>query len=374
MELQIFDMNRLIERNKMAKYVIEGAEISCQYGSKSCEIMDFENHHITTGDNSRQMGNELDYLSGKSGCFGGCRSPYLKDSSSIFMRSCVAGNLHELAAEGKETSTCVYQAVFPWQNTNQHVFISGQKALMEDGWTICLNGLGIVSIISSGQEGCDPVKKMQEKLKELQQIVTQYMRDNGIEDKYKNSLMESILLWNGYEEIPWEYESNEMNRFFCTYLEKENPILFNYFERGLYLGEGDSRIDLTYMLGIYKAAGNKVFIEDCITTEMIDDIGMFNGFLEASRIEKGKGLDEILLDYLYDYNSLDYNSRQCYEDFIARTSEETRVYFRKDHFSQTDGKSDQEVDLMILEQSLRYDYRLDKIADAFMDRLKKQLK
>lgn len=242
--------------------------------------------------------------------------------------------------------------------------------MMEDCWTVCWQGLGIVSIVSPGQEGCDSLREMQEKLEDLDRIVTQYMKANGIKEDKKDSLMECILLWNGYREIPWEYKSTETGRAFCTYMEKENPALFNYFERGLYLGEGEGQIDLTYMLGIYKAAGTAAFVEDCITEEMTGDAGMFNGYLEAVRMEQGKGMGEVLSDFLSRYGSPEYDSRSRYEDFASRTTEETRACFCRDYFIDASEMGVQEINLMMLERRIRDDYELGGAADVFLDRLR----
>lgn len=363
----------------MAKFVIEGAQLSCQYGTKSCGLTTLEDRHITTG-LGKGLGNEVDETLCQNAFFGICRSPYNEENNALLLHEVFSGGVQQISVlenmeiEGLEAVACDFCPAFLWQGVNPHVQIAKQKALMEDSWTICKKGLGIISVITSGQEGTDIIKEMQEKLKELEHIIEQYMAENEISAKEKNSLMESVLLWNGYTGIPWNYESSKTNRDFCSWLEKEKPALFNYFERGLYVGGGKNKIDLTYMLGLYKTIEEKrVYpVEDYITVEMAEDMGMFNGYMEAVQIEQGKNINEALSDFLSYYSSPDYKEQNRYESYLSRISQETRDYFCRDNHIDASQVDEQEINLRVFEQTFSdptSSYQVEA-TEAFMKQLR----
>lgn len=355
----------------MARFIVEGARLSCQYGRTGGMAEDMEDRHVTAGESGRQMASDFDLLS-KDACFYDCHSPYHPGKDPRALRATGICNVQQ-AVVMDEAYPCCYKAAFGWQGTDLHVRIAGGNALLEDAWTICGTGLGIVSFVSPGQEGCSTAQEIQEKLDGLDKVVAQYMEENGIKASRRELLMESILLWNGYQQIVWETESSEDTRAFCAYMQENEPVLFNYFERGLYIGGQGEEVDLTYMLGMYKATQKAVFVEDCITEEMVYDDGLMRGYLEAVRMEPGKSIGEALSDYLAYHSSPDYDSRRCYQDFAMRTPEETRQYFCRDHPEETDGKSDLEVDLILLERTLEQEYGMGEVADLFMDRLRRGL-
>ena len=46
-------------------------------------------------------------------------------------------------------------------------------------------------------------------LKQLEKVVDTYMQANGIPQNIKNDLINSIVLWNGYESIPWDIKGHQ---------------------------------------------------------------------------------------------------------------------------------------------------------------------
>lgn len=158
------------------KYVIKDAAVNCQYGIRTATLQPYTDRHICVGD--CRMANETDISRGNfAGGFGACRSPFLigmDEEQREFWQSS-----QELAAYGLGME-CQINIPLPWQNTREDVCLAeGCRALMEDGWTICATGLGIISVISSGQAEEDQILLMQEKLQELQVVVDAYMKENG---------------------------------------------------------------------------------------------------------------------------------------------------------------------------------------------------
>lgn len=77
----------------MARFVVEGAGLSCQYGAKGYTMENLEERRIAAGEDGRQMCSEFDFISGEAGCFGGCRSPYYPDSNPAALRCSVSHSL-----------------------------------------------------------------------------------------------------------------------------------------------------------------------------------------------------------------------------------------------------------------------------------------
>ncbi|HEX3075527.1 MAG TPA: PAAR-like protein [Lachnospiraceae bacterium] len=310
------------------KYVIEDACLNCQYGKNTCKLKPFEDRHIFIGD--KLMASECDIgIESCKGNFGSCRSPYAI-VVDLDIRQFLS-NQQQLAAYSD--LPCEMSVRLQWQNSKDNVYFGGYKALLEEGWTICEKGLGIISLIDSGQAEEDPAKEMLKRLEQLENIVDSYMKEHGIDSKYKAGLMESALLWNGYmgQDMFWDYESSERKRDFCTYLEKENPSLFNYFERGLYLQDGDNgAIDLSYMMGINKAINGVKDPWECVSQTMVEDRGMYNGYLEACRQESGKSSYKLLQEFLQNYSSTNYNANSKYEAYVSYPDEDMRSWYCKD--------------------------------------------
>lgn len=312
------------------KFGVEKAFLNCQQGSKLCKLKPFSDRHIYGV--GLLMANESDIgavccgeSAGDVSYFGTCRSPFC-DGAYAGVNVAVS-NIQQIAALGG--LKCEINVLLPWQSINKyvHMGIEGYGAVMEDSWTICHKGLGIISLVSSGQEDEDAVLTMLQRIDQLEMVVDAYMQTNGIKSKHKESIMESVMLWNGYknEDIFWDYKSNETNRTFVSYLEKEDPSLFNYFERGLYLKDKEGEtIDLSYMMGIHKATNEKMDYMECISKTMTEDRGMYNGYLEAGQQGAGKGSTEMLKDYLKYSTSAEYDGHGRYEAYINIPDEYAR--------------------------------------------------
>lgn len=330
------------------KYVIKDAVINCQYGIHTATLLPYTDRHICVGD--CQMANETDISRRNfAGGFGACRSPFLismgEEEQAIWQNS------QELAAYGLGVE-CQINIPIPWQNVREDVCLAkGCRALMEDGWTICATGLGIISVVSSGQTEEDQIRLMQEKLQELQAIVDAYMKENGIKEKERENLLESVLIWNGYleEDKPWGYETSETNRAFCAYLEQEKPSLFNYFERGLYVEDKEGEtIDVSYMLGISKALNAGSDQWECVTRTITEDRGMYNGFLEACRQERGRSTGELLDDFLNQASQPDYSGAGRYEEYMNAPNQDMRDMYCSQNFYDPEGLTIQEQNKGIL--------------------------
>lgn len=330
------------------KYVIKDAVVNCQYGIHTATLQPYTDRHICVGD--CQMANETDISRGNfAGGFGACRSPFLIGMDEEQRESWQSSQ--ELAAYGLGME-CQINIPLPWQNTREDVCLAeGCRALMEDGWTICATGLGIISVINSGQAEEDQILLMQEKLQELQAAVDAYMKENGIREKERDNLLESVLLWNGYlkEDKPWEYETSQTNRAFCAYLEQENPSLFNYFERGLYVEDsGGETIDVSYMLGINKALNSGSDQWETVTRTITEDRGMYNGFLEACGQERGRSTGELLDDFLNQVSQPDYNGSARYTEYMDAPSQDMRDMYCSQNFYDPESLTVQEQNRGIL--------------------------
>lgn len=329
-------------------YVIRDAVVNCQYGIHTATLLPYTDRHICVGE--CQMANETDIgRRNFAGGFGACRSPFLigmDEEQREFWQSS-----QELAAYGIGVE-CQINIPLPWQNIQKDVCLAeGCRALMEDGWTICATGLGIISMINSGQPEEDQIQLMQEKLQELQAVVDAYMKENGIKEKERDNLLESVLIWNGYlkEDRPWEYETSETNRAFCAYLEQENPSLFNYFERGLYVEDnGGETIDVSYMLGINKALNYRSDQWETVTRTITEDRGMYNGFLEACGQERGRSTGELLDDFLNQVSQPDYNGSARYAEYMNAPNQDMRDMYCSQNFYDPESLTVQEQNRGIL--------------------------
>jgi len=317
------------------KYVVQGAPIHCQHGWADAARKLYTSYGTNVKAGKKLLTTEVDNtIQCLGGGFGICTSSMVNMELTSLMHANLSNKQQMTkicALEDEEgeyvMEKCNFKAAFFWQNANERVEIYGGRALLEDSWLFCTHGMGFITIDHHGQSGDNPAWQIQENLKELEKAVDQYMKEQGIDEKHRNALIESILLWNGYYELPWKYESTEETRAFCSFLESTNPYLFNYFERGLYLPEGADSIDVTYMLGIYKAReqGNPMF--GMINSENANDSGMLNGYLETFRVEPGKDMLEVLSYYLSYYQSPDYDSTSRYTYFMSLPDDPMRDYF-----------------------------------------------
>lgn len=351
------------------KFVVRFAHENCQYGDHFGILWPAVDRHISVEGLLFANESDIDPIN-VSTRFGTCRSPYRVDYS-LESRDAV-GSAEELQAYGVFPS-CEYEGGIPWQNVNETVhfglkydlgesgdpnrkkklkkgnlkekkspkerqvqcgFRQGDCALMENGWTICLAGLGIISLTDSGQPEEDPVQTILARLEELEKLVDAYMKENGIAADQREGLLQSVLLWNGYQgsDISWDYQSDSTKRDFCTYLMKENPSLYNYFERGIYVQDpGGERIDLSYMLGSYTALNQTKDAWECVSQTMLYDRGMYNGYLEACRQETGKGSGKVLRDFLKGLSDPEYDGQSRYEEYLRTTEQAMRDSYCEIH-------------------------------------------
>ncbi len=310
------------------KYVIEEALLNCQYGNCTCKLKPWDDRHIYIGD--KLIASECDI--GKlcsNGTFGSCRSPFVASVKREYRDGMKSQQQLVLCND----IPCEMSVRLQWQNAKDDVFFGGYKAVLNDGWTICETGLGIISLVDSGQTQEALIQEMQERLLQLNSIVDDYISKHGISPKQKSALMDSVLLWNGYlgHDICWDYKSNETNREFCSYLEKTNPNLFNYFERGLYIDDGENGpIDLSYMMGVNKALNGTKDEWECVSQTIAEDRGMYNGYLEACRQERGKNSYELLNSFLNSYSDPDYDSYGRYESYASYPPQDWRDRYCRD--------------------------------------------
>lgn len=342
------------------KYVTEEAFLNCQYGVCLNKLVPQQDRHISAG--GRLMANESDMMTEHfSGNFGSCRSPYICDIA-IASRNALAHS-QQIAAYGGVP--CNVEVCIPWQNTKKDVHLGreGYQALLDDGWTICGSGLGIISVVTSGQEDEDMIQTMLERMEQLENMVDGYMKANGIKDKSRDGLLESVLIWNGYctGDMYWECESSEEKRAFCAYLEKEDPHLFSYFERGIYIQDKDGEtIDLSYMMGINKALNHKKDAWECVCRTMTEDRGMYNGYLEACRQESGKGTAECLKDFLNYCSGEDYDGYGRYKEYAEKPMQSI-MYDGNPSYSQD--MSDEEKNREILFNAISGRIRMQMYSD-----------
>lgn len=293
-----------------------------------------------------------------------CRSPYRVEYSAELKEYTGTSERAEaeLSALGFEMPGCNLSSVIPWQNVNETVHIGscsglslaalgildsadeggtdespnqwkaktrlGDRALMENGWTLCLEGMGIISLVSTGQPDEDRAQELLERLDELERLVDLYMKENNIDESQREGLFDSILLWGGYlnQDTFWEYESTVVNRDFCKFLQKQDPYLYNFFGRGIYLEDKQGEIiDLSYMLGINKGVRQGRIMKECIGDTLFSDRGMRNGYYEACRGSHELGSGDFLREFLTGFLSEEYDAQGRYEDYYNAARKEIEL-------------------------------------------------
>lgn len=269
----------------MAKeYAIADAKLSCEYGSQPSQLKVPGNRHITVDGSG--FGHEGDISKFCLGCFGSCSSPYVLGENTQISQ--MFTHIQEVRAStriGQEP--CKVDVEIPWQNSKPDVYAAKCKALLEDGWTVCHKGYGIISVIDSGQNPGAMNQKILEKLQELEEAVDQYMKDNHIPEKHRDDLIASILLWNGNEYNPWKRKSNDMTRDFNEYLKKDNPALYNFFEREIHITDSTgSKVDLNYFIGITNGVRDTVYVEDYYHPTTIFEPEKFHAYIDAHNVEE----------------------------------------------------------------------------------------
>ncbi|MGZ7440995.1 PAAR-like protein [Paenibacillus sp. TH7-28] len=309
----------------MAKeYVVESAMISCEYGSIPIELKTPDHRHIFADE--KKLSNITDIDSSCIGCFGSCSSPYLFSYDVPTMEQFDIDTVQE-ARKFLGDSSCLSQVVIPWQNPKPDVFAGHHQALIEGCWTVCQKGFGIISVIASGQSAESNNQLVMQKLKELEQAVEAYMKEHGIKSKYKDKLLESILLWDDYDQTFWEKRtSDEHTTGFSEYLRKDNPALFNFFERNITIQDiaTGKDVDLTYFIGLMKGF-DKDHTDplEAISPEITKNESMLNAYVDAANLNqvhyddiKDKSLVEIIDGYYGLSGTPSGKTQTRYSDFV----------------------------------------------------------
>lgn len=130
-------------------YVVEGALVSCEFGCMLCELKTLGHRHITEAGSN--VANETDYTKECIKGFGQCRSGFRINSPDSPPQGVTS--LQHLGGEGGGAKECQPEIRLPWQNSKEDVKIGLYRALMEEGWTICTKGFGIITLANSGQKG-----------------------------------------------------------------------------------------------------------------------------------------------------------------------------------------------------------------------------
>lgn len=318
------------------KYAVENAGLSCQYGEQSWLVVPGDRH---IGIGGRMMANQTDYKKACLGCgsFGMCHSPHISQGVAQEMHDFLLGNkltsLHQLAAMGG-VFPCQYEPGFWWMETKEDVHIAGSPALMEDSWTFCTPGLGIITLLNSGQSE-NPAKALAEHLRQLEAAVNTYVKEKGLSGKIKNDLINSVMLWNGYGTVPWETKASRELWDFGIYMEKNYPSLSNYFERGIYLFDEQTgaSIDISYMAGLSTAmtdAPNDAW--RLLSGDAFHDEAVYNGYLEASRLGPSENTLEAMEKFLDYYGSPEYDGKGRYTDYLEIPDAYREIY--EDMYSQ----------------------------------------
>ncbi|MGG4394545.1 PAAR-like protein [Paenibacillus thiaminolyticus] len=312
----------------MAKeYVVETALISCQYGTAPVELQVPDHRHIYADD--KKLSNITDIDASCIGCFGTCTSPYLFGYNSAVMNQLEIQNIQQ-ARPFIADNGCIAEVAIPWQNPQPDVFAGHYHAMAEGCWTVCQKGFGIISVVGSGQSPATNEQTIMNNLKQLEQAVEAYMQQNNIKPKHKEKLMESILLWDDYEQIFWERESDEHTNGFAEYLKKDDPALFNFFERKITMQDKATgkEVDLTYFMGLMKGFGKdrKDSLES-ISPELLGNDSMLHAYLDAANIDKGclgdiedMSLTEMVDRYYGLSNEAESRSKSRYADYVNQVA------------------------------------------------------
>lgn len=269
----------------MAKeYAVRTAILTCEYGSQPSELKIPYHRHIFVDGNG--MGNVSDITSSCVGCFGNCCSPYQTSLAGGITKKFF--NVQEMR-EFMQEEPCQVQIEIPWQNPQSDVYAAHCNALLEDCWTVCKRAFGIISISCSGQSPAVSNQKIIDMLKELEKEVDSFIEANGIDPSEKNKLMESILLWNTYGEDGnlWNRVSDKNVRAFAAYLHRENPSLYNFFERDIVITDRNGQeVDLNYFIGMTKIGlmDNKD-VYDYYNPTIAENPAMLNAYIDAANLK-----------------------------------------------------------------------------------------
>ena len=313
----------------MAKeYAVRTAILTCEYGSQASELKTPYHRHIFVNGNG--LGNVSDITSSCVGCFGNCCSPY----QTSLAEGTTKKFFHvQETREFMQEEPCQVQIEIPWQNPQSDVYAAYCNALLEDCWTVCKRGFGIISITYSGQSPASGNQKMIDMLKELEKEVDSFMEANGIDPSEKSKLMESILLWNTYGESGnlWDRISDKNVRAFATYLKAENPALYNFFERDIIITDRNGQeVDLNYFIGMIKTGvRDDKDIYHFYDPAIADNAAMLNAYIDAANLRnnyyheiKDASWSKIINELYGDGRSSGTQTDNRFTDYINSVSDE----------------------------------------------------
>lgn len=112
----------IIKQVKKDEYIVDGAELKCTLGMKTCKLMVPMNHGVLIHEKKRA--NIADFI------------PMVNIGSFVTCKVTQA--------------PCIPVIVTPWINGNMNIILDNMPALTKDSFVICSCG-GIVSINDSGQ-------------------------------------------------------------------------------------------------------------------------------------------------------------------------------------------------------------------------------
>lgn len=337
----------------MAKeYVVESAMISCEYGSTPIELQTPDHRHIYVDD--KKLANVTDIDASCIGCFGSCSSPYVFQYDISALQRFEINTVQE-ARPYITDNGCMAEVVIPWQSPQPDVLAGHYPALIEGCWTVCQKGFGIISVIYSGQSPDTNNQVIIKNLKELEQAVEAYMKEHNIKSKHKDKLLESILLWDAYQQTFWERDSDEHTTGFADHLKKDNPALFNFFERKIILEDKNSgsEVDLTYFIGLTKGFNkDRKDALGTISPEVLHDRSMLNAYIDAANIEHDENIkDKSIIQLIDGYYGLSGNEGKSGRRYSTYVDYVTPLLSHKYHgtdYMEYDKASDEDKKFMIL--------------------------
>ena len=84
---------------------------------------------------------------------------------------------------------------------------------------------------------------------------------------------------------------------------------------------------MTYMLGINKALNGTRDKWECVNQGIAQERGMYNGYMEACRQERGHNTSELLENFMIQLSSADYDGGSRYGEYFAELDDRERSQF-----------------------------------------------
>ena len=255
------------------EYVVDGAKLNCEFGSKLSRLVVPKHRHIKV--NGKLLANKSDVNLGQN-CilsFGNCSCSsssnytFIEDASeediSIIPYGRTIEHKHQrmLAAD---VTACSPDVVIPWLSAKEDVFAADIDAVLKSSWTICNRG-GYITIVTSGQEE-ESLESVLDTMNELYQYIEKYLGKNAAIGEI-NKLFFNTVQWNGYHNLGWYLTCDKQTMEFYEHLRQERPDLANYFEREIDIEDpltGET-VDLTYVVGMLSMSREFYKVEQTTT-------------------------------------------------------------------------------------------------------------